>query len=403
MPGLSDMHVHATLPQGRDALGHSMPLYLSYGIVRVRDMGAKLDALAALKGGLAANAGLPDLVAAGPVLDGPKRPWQQQVALPLADAAAVPQAVRKLAGAGVDFLKPYDGLSPEQYAALAAAAREAGLPLAGHVPLGMTVEQVSAAGQKSIEHAGLQLAADCMPDGQKAMPAMLNAWISRGYKGKFEESLSWWSRRDPAACAALYSRLARRGTWVTPTLGFEIKDQRWVTADELADLTPELLKSCESDLSSIAAPDQEAREAHYKNVFEQVRDLHQAGVPLLAGSDVPNTCQSHGRSLHRELRLLRHAGLSNWEALKTATLNPARYLGRNDEGAVRKGAVANLLLLNADPLADITNTLKIGGVMLRGAWHDPDDLARLRARSRHSENSSTSAYPPAAPPPTLPH
>jgi imidazolonepropionase-like amidohydrolase len=72
------------------------------------------------------------------------------------------------------------------------------------------------------------------------------------------------------------------------------------------------------------------------------------------------------------------AGLSNWEVLKTATLNPALFFGRSDEGSVRTGAVANLLLLDSDPLEDVSNTLKISGVMLKGRWHDGLALARMR-------------------------
>jgi hypothetical protein len=384
MPGLWDMHVHATSPADRDPLRYALPLHLSYGIVGVRDMGATLEAFAALK---TANerAGLPEVIASGPLLDGPPRPWQPSVALPLTDAQAARDAVRKLANAGSDFIKVYDTLTLEQYAAVAAESDEIGLPFAGHVPMRMTVEEVSLAGQKSIEHVGLKLVADCIPDGQKAINAMLNAWVQRGFTGKFEESRSWWQRRDADECRGLYARLAQRGTWVTPTLSFEVKGGGWTSVDELTELTPELFTACEGTLESIHQAPADLREAYFDDLFELVRELHESGVLLLAGSDVPNACLSHGRSLHTELQLLRHAGLSEWETLKTATLNPARFLGRPDEGLVRQGAVANLLLLDANPLEDVANTLKIRGILLAGTWHDATALQQLRDSATGAE------------------
>ena len=377
MPGLWDMHVHAILSDRSETVAKLLPLYLSWGIVGVRDLGSTLDELQAVRGELASRPDLPALVAPGPLLDGPRQPWMQRIALPLNSVEEARAAAERLADGGVDFLKIYNNLSPDQYRAVAEVAQRRGLPIAGHVPFRMTVEQVSAAGQKSIEHAGLQLVADCIPDGAKAIPAQLSAWIKDGYPGRYKETGKWWARRDRPACSALYERMARRGTWVTPTLVNEIKGGGWTSPEDLAALPKKERKACENSVKSIdSAP--ALRDGAARDVFALVRELHQAGVPLLAGSDVPNECLWHGSSLHKELGMLREAGLSNWEVLRTATVNPARYLGRADEGAVRPGAIANLLLLDADPLVDITNTRRVAGVMLRGRWHDPSALAAMR-------------------------
>jgi imidazolonepropionase-like amidohydrolase len=374
MPGLWDMHSHAVMG-GMEAAREALSLYLSNGVVGVRDLGSSLEDLAAARRELPIGVELTDLVAGGPLLDGPKQPWQQKIALALNTVEEARAAAERLADAGVDFLKIYNNLSAEQFAAIVEVAKRRGLPFAGHVPFKISLEQVSAAGQKSIEHAGVQLVKDCIPDGSKATPAILNAWIKKGYPGRYEETNLWWAKRDPAACRALYRRMAKRGTWVTPTLTNEIQGGIWATPADLALLPPDQLKACRSNLES-ANLGPALRDAADKGLFDLVLDLHKAGVPLLAGTDTPNGCLAYGSSVHKELQMLRHAGLSSLEVLKMATLNPARFLGRADEGVVRPGAVANLLLLDADPLADVGNTRKIAGVMLKGRWHAPGARGR---------------------------
>lgn len=377
MPGLWDMHTHVMSRDAAATVTRTLPLYLSYGVVGVRDTGSTLEDLTMVRAELRSAPGLPSLVATGPLLDGPKQPWQQRVALALDTVEEARRAAVMLADAHVDAFKIYNNVSPEQFAAVAAISRERGIPMIGHVPFDMTVDQITSGGQKGIEHAGFALVADCIPEGRKATSAILQAWIKSGFSGKYEETIRWWSRRDVAACRALYSRLAQRGTWVTPNLANEIKGGEWTTADDLAVLPERYRVGCEKSLVSINSKPA-LRDAADALVFAQIRELHAAGVPLLAGSDAPNECLWYGRGLHEDLQLLERAGLSRWEVLRTATANPARFLGRLDEGVIRKGAVANLLLLDADPLAKISNTLRIGGVMLRGAWRDGPALARMR-------------------------
>ncbi len=376
MPGLWDMHTHALL-EGAAPARDALSLYLANGVVGVRDLGSTLEELAAAKQELPLGTELPHLLAGGPLLDGPKQPWQQKMALALNTVGEARAAAEKLAANGVDFLKIYNNLSEEQFAAVAEVAKRHGLPIAGHVPFKVSLETVSAAGQKSIEHAGMQLGKDCIPDGMKATPAVLSAWISRGYPGKYEETSRWWAKRDQPRCNALYVRMAERGTWVTPTLTNEVQGGMWASAHDLSLLPPDRLQACQSNLQSANSRPQ-LRDAADRDLFKLVLDLHRAGVPILAGTDTPNSCLAYGSSLHKELQMLRHAGLSPWEVLKTATLNAARFFGRADEGVVRQGAVANLLLLDADPLTDVANTRRIAGVMVGGRWNDARALQKLR-------------------------
>ncbi len=390
IPGLWDMHVHA-LTGVKDPARETLPLYLSYGVVGVRDLGSTLDELQAFKARAAGSPGLPELVGSGPLLDGPKQPWQQKMALPLNSVEEARAAAEMLVDAGVDFLKIYGNLSATQFEAVADVAKRRRVTFAGHIPSRLSLEQVSAAGQKSVEHADLAFVADCIPDGKKAMPAMLNAWIKGGFPAKYEESSRWWTKRDQTACAALYRRMAERQTWATPVLSHEIKGGEWTTPEDLAVLPDDRRKACISSRASMDS-NPTPRDAAARQVLALVREMHEAGVPLLAGSDVPNECLWHGRSLHKELRLLARAGLSNWETLKTATLNPARFLGRADEGVVRAGAKANLLLLDADPLADISNTMRMSGVMLKGRWHDTAAMAAMRARPSGGSEPAVGLY-----------
>jgi cytosine/adenosine deaminase-related metal-dependent hydrolase len=364
IPGLWDMHVHAL---GEEDARATFARFADHGIVGVRDLGSTIEELKAARGALAAGPALPRLIAAGPLLDGPRQPWMQRMAIPLADAQEARAAAERLADEGVDFLKVYNNLSREQFDAVAAVARARGLPFAGHVPFRLTVEDVSAAGQASIEHAGTQLVTDCIPDGRRAIPAELNAWIARGYSGRSEERLQWWAKRNAAQCTELYDRMAVRRTWVTPTLTNEVQNVAW-TEQEIDRLPAPQAEACRKNLASMRA-DLSVRDAADQLVLDLVRELHARGVPLLAGTDTPNGCLSPGESLHLELELLVRAGLSPWQALQAATSNPAVFLGLSQEGTIRPGNAANLVLLDRNPLLDIRNSRTIRGVMIRGSWH----------------------------------
>jgi cytosine/adenosine deaminase-related metal-dependent hydrolase len=371
IPGLWDMHVHAL---GEGDAPAKFARFADHGVVGVRDLGSTVEELTAARQALAAEPALPHLVAAGPLLDGPRQPWMQRIAIPLANAEEARAAAERLADAGVDFLKIYNNLSREQFDAVAAVARARGLPIAGHVPFRLSVEDVSAAGQASIEHAGTQLVTDCIADGRRAIPAELNAWIARGYRGRSEERLQWWAKRNLAQCAQLYERMAARRTWVTPTLTNEIQNVAW-TEQEIDRLPASQADACRKNLASMRA-NPSVRDAADQLVLDLVRDMHARGVPLLAGTDTPNGCLSPGESLHLELELLVRAGLTPWQALQAATSNPASFLGRPQEGRIRPGAVASLVLLDRNPLLDIRNSRSIRGVMIRGRWHRPPLPAR---------------------------
>ncbi len=324
MPGLWDMHVHLT--------AGALPVLLRYGITGVRDMGGDLRELTKWRTRIAANPlEGPRLVFSGPLLAGPPATADDDTWIVTTPEEAA-RAVATLKAAGVDGIKVHEGLSREAYLAIVAAARTANLPVAGHVPATLTPGEVSTAGQKSIEH--LEFVPDaCLPMFQRAARAT--------------------AAPAAAGCSAadldlLLASLARRGTWLTPTIsGFR------------AFVPP-------GDFHAIL-----------EGFAELVGPLRRHRLSILAGTDASGGINNPpGPSLHDELARLVAAGFTPAEALSAATLAPARYLGLETAGRVAPGAPADLVLLADDPLADIRHTTRIVSVIRAGKVVD----VRLRAR-----------------------
>jgi imidazolonepropionase-like amidohydrolase len=346
IPGLWDMHAH------HQASGEeSLELFLANGVVGTRDMGGDMDFILPLRERIRRGETRgPEIVAAGPILDAAPSAWPLRRRV--ANAAEARTAVRELAAANVDLIKVHDHTPREAFFAILEAARGAGLPVAGHVPNHVTVAEAVGAGMQSIEHlANLRVHLEC----------------------------SGGVAYDPARCRPLYEDMARRRVWQVPTLTFfqQIPDlfsgtppphyeyssptlrAFWAANEAESELTPEALGFLRSgNAQAIAA----------------IRDMHAAGVPFLAGCDgmVPGFC------LHDELARLVRAGFSPAEALRTATLNPAIFLGREaSQGVIEVGKEADLVLLDADPLLDIRNTRRIAAVIHDGRLLTRNAIAEL--------------------------
>jgi hypothetical protein len=233
----------------------------------------------------------------------------------------------------------------------------------------VTAAEASDAGQKSLEHLH---------------------WIALAAPACYETAMG--KPDAPEACVEaaqqeLFQRLVRNGTWVVPT---NIVEQALVEGDprdpRLEYLPPAVRRLWEprEDMRTRGESGDESAIARRMNRrdLEWVGALHRAGVPLLAGTDTAswNPYTFPGFSLHDQLALLVQAGLTPMEALQTATLNPARFLGREkDLGAVRKGRLADLVLLDANPLQDIRNTRRIHAVVAAGRLLDRVALDRILA------------------------
>lgn len=379
VPGLWDMHVHAWNRQPFERI------YLSSGIVGVREMGTGVDPQWGGEGVWrwreqvrTGQAPGPRVVAAGFILNG-GAPEHQPVAF--FKAAHTPQAARawvdSLAGRGADFIKVYSALSPESYRAIASAAKEHGLPFAGHVPARVGVRAASLAGQRSIEHLyGFLVAASSAEDDiRRELGAELDVTTIPSAAAQLAEigmTERLAATYHPARADSLFRLLAANGTWVTPTL-VTSADPRCpgsplpVPDSAVLAGVPAMLHGfvrLRADSADMVA--NTCRRLPL--MLRLTRDMHRAGVRLLAGSDGPNPGIVPGVGLHQELELLVRAGLTPMEALQAATRNAAQYLGlERTHGTIEVGKAADLVLLSHDPLQDIRNTRRIHAVVVNGA------------------------------------
>ncbi len=355
IPGLWDMHVHALW--AADVPATFLPLFVAHGVTGVRDMGGTLDVLAQARDDVRMDRyPAPRLVASGMILDGPE-PVHPEVSIAVADAADARRAVERLARADVDFLKVYTLLPAEAFEAVVAEAAVRSLPVAGHVPAAVGPVAAAEAGMRSVEHTMNELDGFC-------------------------------AREEPEACDPIVAAFREHGTWQVPVLAVErdrAKEQ--MAADPRLAYMPESLlqywfgaRPPDADARAPAdgrppAPASAERTPELPEEAWLTTLLHEAGVPILAGTDAGVPFSLPGWSLHEELELLVAAGLTPAEALEAATRGPAEYLGRTEElGTIEVGRRADLVLLRANPLDDIRNTRAIEAVILGGELLDREAL-----------------------------
>jgi imidazolonepropionase-like amidohydrolase len=374
IPGLWDMHVHIAGPD-------YLKLFLANGVTGVRDMHAFFPEATLRMRDLVHDGQMsgPRIVAAGALIDGPQAFW------PGAIKATTPEegrdAVRKLKEKGADFIKVYDSLRPAVYRAIAAESKAQGLPFVGHVPRSITLAEASDAGQHSVEHlTGLALACSARERQlrREAGAALAKADNSgAAFALVFRFQVQALDSYDEAKARALFAKLKQNQTYQTPTLtvlrALASLDDPKFTADPRLKYMPSYLTRGWSveNMPKERRPtkdDMTARRAFYEKSLKVVAALREAGVPILAGTDTTNPYCFPGFSLHDELELLvTKCGFTPLQALQTATTEPAKFFGREKElGAAESGKRADLLVLDADPRADIKNTTKIHAVIANG-------------------------------------
>ena len=367
MPGLIDMHAHAAPGAGAptDAAGRQMALSLATGVTTVRGMGVAPQAapqVLALRDRVARGELVgPAMVLYAPSIHGQNTTTPEQAR----------QRVRDAKAAGYDGIKTHGGFGADVYEAMADEARKAGLPLAGHVTPGFGLERAIAAGQQ-VEHLDGVLAA--LMTGDAPVPG-----------GQMIVDPADLARVDSARIPALARDMTRRGVVHGPTLALFETVMSDETGDALARrpemryVPPQGLQQWTGQknmqLQNGGPAEGRARFLALRRAI--VRELHAAGAKLMAGSDSPQFFMTPGFGLHRELQALAGAGLSPYAALETATRVPAEYLGR-PIGVVAEGKRADLVLLDADPLADVANASRVAGVVVGGHWVPGEALqARL--------------------------
>lgn len=382
IPGLWDMHVHTNfgdwIPDGEELV---LPLFVANGVTGVRDMGGDLELLKKWRSEISAGTIIgPRMVIAGPMVDG--LPPHFPASLPVTTAEDGRKAVDDLKQGGADFIKVQSYIPRDAYFAVADEAKKQGIVFVGHVPDAIRAAEASNAGQKSIEHytgifegCSTKEKEDEFLKGPKGPRRVLEAY-------------------DEKRCTALIALLAKNQTWQVPTLYWE--HGQWLIDDldlsqspgaeyAAATLRNKTYKQfTDSILKELDTDPVEYRRQFVAKELEMTLAMHRAGVPLMAGTDTEaGVYVIPGFSLHQELELFVKAGLTPMEALQTATLNPAKFLGRTqDLGTIEPGKLADLVLLDASPLDDIRNTQKISAVFLGGRYFSRTDLDGILDRAK---------------------
>lgn len=361
LPGLADMHVHFWSQE-------DLALFLLNGVTTIRNLAGApehvrwRDAIA--RGELDG----PTLLTAGPIIDGAPPTWPGSTIVATADEARA--AVRAQKDAGYDWLKVYNGVPAEAYDALLEEAKRMGLPVAGHVPRAVGAEKVIASGQRTIEHL-------------------------EGYVPFFA---------DPPG-GDLVAATAASGVWNCPTL---VVTDRFGKLDDPAQLAGTRGLELVSPLVRAQwDPKQDFRFARFtpamfedvraKNVTRRalVRDLQAAGAELVLGTDAGNPYVVPGFAVVDELRLLVDAGLTPWQALRTATAAAGELQGAPGAlGVIAAGARADLIVVDKDPLAAVAHAADPAFVVVRGEVHERSALLAAAKRAPPSPAALLAAMPP---------
>ena len=362
LPGLAEMHAHVPPTDDVEPMKDVLMLFALNGITTIRGMlghPKHLEVREKIRQGEIIG---PRLYTTGPSFNG------MSVKTP-EDGAAM---VRRQKEAGYDFLKLHPGLTRQKFDAIAATAKEVGIPFAGHVSFNVGVWHAIEAGYSSIDHLdgfveGLVPGIEKMSEQQTGLFGMYVA-----------------DQVDRSRIPELMSALRKNDIWVVPTQALA---ERWFNPDYTAEdfqkdphhvyMKPEIVDQWISSKNNLISNPQ-YNEEELRDFIRLRRDLILAceknGVGLLLGCDAPQIFNVPGFSTHEELEYLVLSGLTPYQALRTGTVNVAKYLGREDSGVIRVGAVSDLILLDGDPLADIMNTRKISGVLLGHRWMDGEHI-----------------------------
>jgi imidazolonepropionase-like amidohydrolase len=353
IPGLWDMHAHM------EASGEPwLQLYVANGVTGIRDMGSQLDVILKMRDATASGRAIgPRIFAAGPILDDAPGDWPFRMRVKTADDGRA--AVQLLKSRGVDLIKVHNHTPRDAYFAIAEEARRHKLPLAGHVPLKVTVEEAIEAGQHDIEHLSES-----------------RLWMQ----------CSGGTTYQPERCGSMWRMLATRGIWQTPTIAALSElatigtPASAIRDDQLAYAT-KLVRAMWAGNQGLFATPEVVRMLRQRAEVTAVvtSDMAKAGVGILTGCD----SMIAGFCVHDEVAAMVRGGMTPLAALQAATLNPARYFNLSQTaGSIAPGRRADLVLLDANPLENITNVQRIRGVVLAGRFLDRKELDALLAQAK---------------------
>lgn len=391
IPGLWDFHVHLTYDE---RFTEAMPgLFLHHGVTSIRDTGGPLELVVPVVERLRAEGvTAPRVFFAGPLMDGEHVVYDGEnnplLGIANPDEATARANVARLADAGVDFIKIYEMVSPEVFAVLVEEAQARGLPVDGHVPLSMRARDVGPHAQ-SLEHLR-NIEMDCVANGEATLAerrsllanpeglsgSALRSSLHRRYRIPSIEAY------DEAECRQVIASMM--STIQVPTLRLNARSIQPPTgradwSEVVGKLPPEVAEAWGTAGGGGGGGNPDLTFPNWS--LRLVGLVHEAGVPIGAGTDTPISTAVPGYSLHSELEFLVRAGLSPTDALRAATIRPAEFFGLEDEmGTIEPGKLADLVLLERNPLEEITRTRKVRAVVTRGQLLDRSELDALVRR-----------------------
>jgi hypothetical protein len=373
IPGLWDMHVHW---YNRD----SLTLFTANGVTGIREMSGGPNLLRWRDEIAERSLTGPRMIVASPIIDGPQPIWPNSIAVSNEEEGR--KAVREVKQWGADFVKVYSLLPRDAYFAIADESKRQNISFVGHVPIAVSAAEASDAGQKSIEHlTGILIG--CSSKETELRNEIVKAQ-SPGARSR-REGVGLLETFSDRKAKDLFARFVKNQTWQCPTLtvlrsNAYLGDQSFRNDPRLKYIPRPVRERWGQRMANRNNSD------YVKKVFrkevEIVGAMQRAGVPLLAGTDTGNPFCFPGFSLHDELALMVSGGLTPSEALRAATLNPAKFLGLEKTlGTIEPGKIADLVLLDADPLADIRNTQTIDAVISNGRLFDRNALNKMLAQA----------------------
>lgn len=361
LPGLAEMHAHVPPVDELEPMKEVLSLFLANGVTTIRGMlghPRHLELRNLINSGEVLG---PHFYTTGPSFNG------NTVKTPEEGA----QKVRDQKAAGYDYLKLHPGLTPETFGAIATTANEVGIPFVGHVSFGVGIQRAIDGGYSSIDHLD-GIVEGMVPDIEK---------IGEEQSGLFAIYSS--PLADTTKMREIINGLKEKNIWLVPTQALA---ERWMSpvpgdeflnAPEMRYMKQETLDAWANAKSSLLSDKRFDREKvlNYIDLRRKIiKDSYQSGVGILLGSDAPQIFNVPGFSIHHELKYMVDAGLTPFEALQTGTVNVAKYLGKDDAGTISVGAVSDLLVVNANPLENISNTQSIDAVMIGERFLPKDSL-----------------------------
>lgn len=367
MPGLADMHVHLEVFNEQVNLA-MLPLFVANGITTVLNLF-----------GTPGHLQLRQRVKRGEIL-GPtiytSGAFISNSPAPPPSPEEVERAIIAQKRSGYDLIKIHGDFSREAYHRVFEVARREGMQVIGHLPRNLGIEAAFEEKQDAIAHAEEYLYAYFF---YKPLTSPADGTQAARLK---------WIADQASRIPRVAEATAKAGIWVSPTLAV-YHGIRLQVSDIDSMLNRPEMKYLPPVIASGFAPTNNTYVQRFPKgsapVFlaqaellsKLVTGLRDAGVRLLAGTDTPVPSVVPGFSLHDELRELVAAGLTPYEALRTATANAAEFLRTDKFGIVAEGKVADLILVEANPLKDVSNASRRAGVMVKGQWFSEEELRKM--------------------------